>query len=157
MLHSISAVGRLTLLPLLALLGGSAPAGGRHPVDPGAVPATLRTVAYRVHRMPAMVAFYTEAFGARFAEVNANGIRSQFGVVGPLTLKFVPIRDTVDFDGFPVHQLGFEVADVGSVIRIAQRHGGRVQDPPRPDGGRMHAALRDPDGNTLEVYGPRQP
>jgi catechol 2,3-dioxygenase-like lactoylglutathione lyase family enzyme len=98
--------------------------------------------------------FHTEAFGARFREVHARGIRSQFGEVGSLTLKFVPIRDTVDFEGFPVHQLGFEVPDVAAVIATAERHGGRVQDPPERQGGRVHAAVRDQGGNTIELYGP---
>jgi catechol 2,3-dioxygenase-like lactoylglutathione lyase family enzyme len=114
----------------------------------------LRTVAYRVNRMSAMVAFYTEAFGARFQAVDARGIRSQFGEVAGLTLKFVPIRDTVDFENFPVHQLGFDVPDVEAVIALAVRHGGRVQDPPVREGGRIHASVRDPDGNTIELYAP---
>jgi catechol 2,3-dioxygenase-like lactoylglutathione lyase family enzyme len=145
----------MRLLPLLALLAaGNIPVEAQYAAGP---PATLRTVAYRVHRMPEMVAFYTEAFGATFGEVDANGIRSQFGNVGGLLLKFVPIRDGVEFEDFPVHQLGFQVADVEAVLRIAERHGGRVQDPPRRDGGQVHASLRDPDGNTLEIYGPAPP
>lgn len=137
------------MIPLLALPLLSLP--GATNVDP----ATLATVAYRVHRTEQMVAFYSEAFGARFKEVDARGVRSQFGQVGPLTLKFVPIRDEVDFDGFPVHQLGFEVPDVAAVVAAAERHGGRVQDRPERVDGRLHAAVRDPDGNTIEVYGPR--
>ena len=137
----------LLALPIIALVAGTA--------SKREAPATLETVAYRVHNMPAMVAFYTEAFGARFREVDARGIRSQFGQVGALTIKFVPIRDTVDFTGFPIHQLGFEVRDVRAVVTAAERHGGRVENPPERDGERTHAAVRDPDGNTLEIYGPR--
>jgi catechol 2,3-dioxygenase-like lactoylglutathione lyase family enzyme len=141
----------LAILPLLGLLAG----GPRRAVPAERPAVSLTSVAYRVHRTPAMVGFYTEAFGARFREVDARGIRSQFGEIGSLTLKFVPIRDAVDFDGFPVHQLGFEVPDVAAVIAIAERHGGRVQNPPERHGGRVHAAVRDPDGNTIELYGPR--
>ena len=93
----------------------------------------LTTVAYRVHKQQAMVDFYTEAFGARFRVVDTGGIRSQFGDVAGLTLKFVPIRDAADFENFPVHQLGFQVADVDRVIAIALKHGGRVQDKPVRD------------------------
>jgi hypothetical protein len=35
--------------------------------------AHLTTVAYRVHRMSAMLAFYREAFGIRFREVETGG------------------------------------------------------------------------------------
>jgi len=105
--------------------------------------------------MTAMVAFYTDAFGARFRQVDARGIRSQFGQIGSLTIKFVPIRDRADFEGFPVHHPGFEVPEVARVIAAAERHGGRVENAPERQGGRVQAAVRDPDGNTIEVYRPR--
>jgi catechol 2,3-dioxygenase-like lactoylglutathione lyase family enzyme len=54
-----------------------------------------------------------------------------------------------------VHQPGFDVPDVGRVVEIALRHGGRVQDAPAREGDGVHAAVRDPDGNTIELYGPR--
>jgi catechol 2,3-dioxygenase-like lactoylglutathione lyase family enzyme len=112
----------------------------------------LTTVAYRVHNQQAMVAFYTEAFGARFRVVDTGGIRSQFGEVAGLTLKFVPIRAAVDFENFPIHQPGFQVSDVDRIIAIAIKHGGRVQDQPVRGQGRVHASIRDPDGNTIELY-----
>jgi catechol 2,3-dioxygenase-like lactoylglutathione lyase family enzyme len=113
---------------------------------------TLSTVAYRVHNQDAMVAFYSEAFGAKFRPVETGAIRSQFGEVAGITLKFVPIRDAADFDNFPVHQLGFEVADINRVIDIALKHRGRVQDKPSRTATGWHAAIRDPDGNTIELY-----
>ena len=113
----------------------------------------LTTVAYRVHKQQAMVDFYTEAFGAKFRAVDTGRIRSQFGEVAGLTLKFVPIRDAADFENFPVHQLGFQVTDVDRVIAIALKHGGRVQDKPVREQDRVHASVRDPDGNTIELYG----
>jgi catechol 2,3-dioxygenase-like lactoylglutathione lyase family enzyme len=116
--------------------------------------AHLTTVAYRVHRMSAMLAFYREAFGIEFREVETGGgLRSRFGELSGLTLKFVPIRDTVDFEDFPIHQLGLEVPDVEAVLAAARKHGGRIQDVPRRQNGQLHAAIRDPDGNTLELYG----
>jgi len=117
--------------------------------------AQLTTVAYRVHRMPAMLAFYQEAFGIKFREVDTGGgLRSQFGELHGLTLKFVPIRAAVDFEDFPIHQLGFEVPELEAILAAARKHGGRVQDAPRRRNGQLHAAVRDPDGNTLELYGP---
>ncbi|HUF35037.1 MAG TPA: VOC family protein [Gemmatimonadales bacterium] len=113
------------------------------------------TLAYRVHHMPAMFAFYRDAFGVEFREVDTGGgLRSQFGALGGLTLKFVPIREGADFEDFPIHQLGLEVPDMDVVLAAVRRHGGRVQDAPRRREGRLRAAVRDPDGNTLELYGP---
>jgi catechol 2,3-dioxygenase-like lactoylglutathione lyase family enzyme len=116
--------------------------------------ARLTSLALRVHHMDAMVAFYADAFGARFREVPTGPLTSRFAEVGGVTLKFVPIRDAADFAGFPVHQPGFEVEDVERVLVAAAAHGGAIQDAPREGDGRLHAAVRDPDGNTLEIYGP---
>lgn len=112
----------------------------------------LKTIAVQVHNMDAMVAFYAEAFGAEFRPVDTMGLASQFGRVDDLLLKFVPLRQTADFDGFPSHQLGFEVDDVDAVIELATAHGGRAEGEVRRDGDAVQGALRDPDGNTLEVY-----
>jgi predicted enzyme related to lactoylglutathione lyase len=102
--------------------------------------------------MPAMMAFYSAAFGVSFREVETRGVTSRFAELGgAVTLKFVPIRDAPDFSGFPVHQLGLEVQDVRRVVELAVRHGGRVQDPPARVDGRWQAAIRDPDGNTIEL------
>lgn len=143
----------MTAFTALISLAGALASGQAPP--PPAAKVSLTTLAYRVHKMPAMVAFYTEAFGARFREVDTGGIRSQFGELPGLTLKFVPIRDGVEFVEFPIHQPGFEVASVSRVIELALKHGGKVENPPSLQSGRTHAAVRDPDGNTLELYGGR--
>jgi predicted enzyme related to lactoylglutathione lyase len=102
--------------------------------------------------MEAMLNFYSEAFGVQFREVDTYGIQSQFGEVNGITLKFVPIRDDTDFKGFPVHQPGFVVSDVEAVIALALKHGGRQEGQIIRKGGRLEAAVRDPDGNTIELY-----
>jgi catechol 2,3-dioxygenase-like lactoylglutathione lyase family enzyme len=143
----------LGTLLLLSATGLVSPTG--RIAEPTEARPMLKTVAYRVHLMAPMLAFYREAFGFEFRAVDTGGLQSQFGDLEGLTLKFVPIRDDVDFENFPIHQLGFEVPDVDAVIALAKKYGGRVQDAPRREDGRVHAAVRDPDGNTLELYGPR--
>ena len=102
--------------------------------------------------MEAMTAFYSEAFGAKFRAVNTGGLASQFGEAAGLTLKFVPIREAADFTGFPIHQPGFNVPDVEAVIAIARKHGGRQEGEVIREGNSVQAAVRDPDGNTIELY-----
>jgi catechol 2,3-dioxygenase-like lactoylglutathione lyase family enzyme len=104
-----------------------------------------------------MIAFYSEAFKIQFHEVDTFGIPSQFGDIGGVTLKLVPIRDASDFEGFPLHQLGFNVPDPEAIIRIARQHGGRLEGRILRDGEKVHAAIRDPDGNTVELYSESQP
>jgi catechol 2,3-dioxygenase-like lactoylglutathione lyase family enzyme len=112
----------------------------------------LSSIAFRVHNLDAMLAFYSEAFQVEFQEVDTYGIRSQFGDLDGMTLKFVPIRESDDFKGFPVHQPGFVVPDVEEVIAIAIKHGGRQEGQTLRADGRVQAAVRDPDGNTIELY-----
>ena len=112
----------------------------------------ISSVAMRVANMQAMLNFYSQAFGAKFEEVDTYGIKSQFGEVEGVMLKFVPIRDEADFENFPVHQLGFVVPDVEAVIALALQHGGREEGKLIRNGGRTEGAVRDPDGNTVELY-----
>jgi len=112
----------------------------------------LSSLAIRVANMDSMLAFYAEAFHVQFQEVDTYGIKSQFGELNGMTLKFVPIRDEVDFKGYPIHQPGFVVPDVQSVIDIAQKYGGRQEGQLIKVDGKIQAAIRDPDGNTIELY-----
>ena len=112
----------------------------------------LSSIAIRVANLDSMLAFYSEAFRIRFREVDTYGIRSRFGELNGVTLKFVPIRDEADFKGYPVHQPGFVVPDVEAVIAIAVKHGGRQEGQTIRLDGKIQAAVRDPDGNTIELY-----
>ncbi len=116
--------------------------------------APLQTIAIRVHRLDAMVAFYEEAFGVSFRTVETGAIQSQFGEVGDILIKLVPIREEIDFENYPSHQLGFRVADVQETIHLAVKHGGKQEGTILEEKHRTHGAIRDPDGNTIELYGP---
>lgn len=112
----------------------------------------LSSVAMRVANMDAMLKFYSQALGVKFHEVDTYGIRSQFGELNGITLKFVPIRDEADFENYPVHQLGLVVSDVEAVIALALQHGGREEGKLIRNGTKVEGAVRDPDGNTIELY-----
>jgi catechol 2,3-dioxygenase-like lactoylglutathione lyase family enzyme len=121
------------------------------PIPPASL-GSLSTVAIRVHRLDAMVAFYSQAFGFEFQPQMTRGIQSQFGQLGAFTLKLVPLRDSVEFEDFPSHQLGFEVASVDCVLALAEQYGGRQEGSFLEQEGRRQGAVRDPDGNTVEIY-----
>ena len=114
--------------------------------------ANISSIAIRVANVEAMIDFYSQAFGVEFQEVRTYGIRSQFGEVNGITLKFVPIRDETDFKGFPIHQLGFTVSDVEAVVELAIQFGGRQEGKLLRNGNQLQAAVRDPDGNMIELY-----
>lgn len=113
---------------------------------------SLSSIAIRVSNVEAMLAFYSEAFHIKFREVDTYGIHSQFGEMNGITLKLVPIRDDSDFKGFPIHQPGFVVPDVEAVIALALKYGGRQEGRALQVEGKIQAAIRDPDGNTIELY-----
>jgi len=113
---------------------------------------TLASIAIRVHHMDAMTAFYSEAFGIPFKEVDTFGIRSRFGDLNGITLKFVPIREEADFENYPVHQLGFGVRDIQKVTEIVLKYGGKTEGEIIHNDGKVQVAVRDPDGNTIELY-----
>jgi len=112
----------------------------------------ISSLALRVSNMDAMIAFYSEAFQVQFREVNTYGIPSRFGELSGITLKFVPIRESDDFKNFPIHQPGITVSDVEAVIALALKHGGRQEGQTVHADGKIQAAVRDPDGNTIELY-----
>jgi len=114
--------------------------------------ARLSSLALRVHHMDAMISFYSKAFHIQFHEVDTFGIASQFGEVNGITLKFVPIRDDEDFEAYPIHQPGFIVPDVETVVALAVKYGGRQEGKLIRDGDKVQTAVRDPDGNTIELY-----
>jgi hypothetical protein len=99
-----------------------------------------------------MLKFYSSAFGVEFHEVEVGGLRSQFGELNGITLKLVPIRDSADFKGFPVHQPGFIVSNIDEVIALAVKYGGKPEGSVVRDGRRLQGAVRDPDGNSIELY-----
>lgn len=138
---------------MVVLVSPVAPAVAEEATEETAEPSVaVRSVALRVHHVEKMEAFYSEAFGVVFRDVETFGIRSRFGELGGVTLKLVPIRDGVDFEGYPDVQLGLEVSDLERVLRLAERHGGRQEGSVRQSEGRLHGAVRDPDGNTIELY-----
>ena len=117
----------------------------------GGVPR-LASVALRVADLEAMTAFYRDALGVVFADADAHGQPYRTGRLGDVEFKLVPIRDAPDFEGFLVTQLGFEVEDIEAVLTRAVENGGRRMGPAERAGDRLHAAFRDPDGNTVELY-----
>ena len=114
---------------------------------------TLRSLAVRVKSMDRMVAFYSEAFGVEFREVITRGVPAMFGQMDGITLKFVDLGDgESDSEMVQSHQIGIAVPDVDGVIALAIEHGGEMMGEPLRNGDRVHAAIRDPDGNSLELY-----
>lgn len=111
------------------------------------------SVAIKCHALDKMVAFYSDAFGASFREVDVGGgMTCFFGRIGEATFKLVSGREAPpDFEGFPIHQIGLRVNDVDKVLACAVEHGGRQEGEVVREGGEVFGCVRDPDGNTIEL------
>ena len=114
--------------------------------------ARMDLVAIRAHHMDRMKAFYSEAFGYSFSpEDVVGGFACQLGVAGDQRLRLVPLRSDVDFESYRLLQMRFEVDEVEEVIAIAERHGGCQEGELHDRDGWRIGAVRDPDGNTIEL------
>ena len=105
-----------------------------------------------VHHFDAMRAFYAAIFGMDWEEVElAPGIcilrLSLSGMTIQLCAASVAGVTAADFR----HQLRFTVADLGAAIAAGEAHGGQLHSEPVETTDMRFAAMRDPDGNTLEL------
>ena len=123
-----------------------------HQQDEWIPSASLISVAIRVYRLEAMVGFYQEAFGVQFEEKRVGDQAVYFGYLGDILLKLVPLSSEQDADEFPTHQLGVLVEDIDAVTELALKYGGRILQEPVLRMDQLHGAIRDPDGNSLELY-----
>ncbi len=103
----------------------------------------LSSIALQVHHTEQMTEFYSRLLGIEFAEIDAGGMSCWFGRAGALTVKLVPLREEVDFESFPLHQLGFLVEDVDAAIQLAVSLGGRQEGEVLIHEGRAHGAVRE--------------
>jgi predicted enzyme related to lactoylglutathione lyase len=118
--------------------------------------ASVSSVAIKCNNLEAMVDFYGGAFSAGFKEVDVGveGMRCFFGRGAGIVFKLVSGREAADFESYPIHQLGFDVLDVESLVRLAEKHGGKREGDVIRDGEVLRGCVRDPDGNTLELTQP---
>ncbi|MCA8979793.1 MAG: SAM-dependent methyltransferase [Planctomycetes bacterium] len=120
----------------------------------GPAPARLRRIALRAHHVESLAEFYSAVFGMRFESSKTSGMPCFVGRLGDVVLQLVPLRDASDFEGFPLHQLGFDVQDVDEAVQSVLELGGRLEEEVVRKDDRAHACVRDPDGNTIELFGP---
>ncbi len=97
-----------------------------------------------------MVDFYQSVFQAEFQPVEAYGAMLFRGKIAGLDLMLCPQEVAginTDQNRF---QLKFQVRDLQHTIDLALTNGGSLLNAPVADGGTKAAAVRDPDGNSIE-------
>jgi predicted enzyme related to lactoylglutathione lyase len=110
----------------------------------------LKGLTLAVVRMSAMVDFYQSVFQAEFQPVEAYGAMLFRGKIAGLDVLLYP----QEVAGIHVDQsrclLKFEVTDIHHILDLALTNGGSLLNAPVENEGSKAAAVRDPDGNSIE-------
>jgi predicted enzyme related to lactoylglutathione lyase len=99
----------------------------------------------------AMAGFYTSVLCASFTAQTVGSERLWTGFVGPLELWLVPRHLANIHARDNVVQVRFVVADLDEAMRAAPLHGGSVVGEALPIADLRLGAVRDPDGNVIEL------
>jgi predicted enzyme related to lactoylglutathione lyase len=114
----------------------------------------LKGMTVAVVRLPAMVDFYQSVFQAEFQPVEAYGAMMFRGRIAGLDVLLYP----QELAGIHAEQnrflLKFQVRDIHHTLDLALTNGGSLLNAPTENDGAKTAAVRDPDGNSLEFEQP---
>ena len=135
---------------LLAALGAALVSRERPPAaQPPAVAISRVTLA--ATNMPAMTRFYNAVFGAGLRETAIGGVAMQSGTLAGLELLLCPNEVAKVDAALNRHMLRIVVDALDPVIVRVRENGGSVDAPPTVSDGIRLLAVRDPDGNTIEL------
>jgi predicted enzyme related to lactoylglutathione lyase len=131
-------------LTLVGALWGAAAAQSRDDYQVARI--TLATT-----RMAAMVRFYNDVFHARMKEVDIGGVTMQLGHIAGIELLLCPNDVSKVKADLNRHMLRVRVGDFDAAVRRVQGSGGSLDAAPVSMSGERVVAVRDPDGNTIEL------
>ncbi len=108
----------------------------------------ITLVSINTHRM---VAFYTAAFGADLKAFNAYGTKLFRGTMAGHGFTICPNEVVKIEANRSRHQLKYQVGDLKTTLGLALATGGALLSEMTQHGDRLVAAIRDPDGNSIEL------
>jgi predicted enzyme related to lactoylglutathione lyase len=98
-----------------------------------------------------MKGFYGRALGIEFTDIDMQGAKLAVAKLGALEILLCPKQLAGITATENTVQLRFVVADVKAAHAAAVAAGGASIAEPQDGGGRLTSAVRDPDGNSLEL------
>lgn len=114
--------------------------------------ATLKLLVLKTHDVDAACRFYG-SIGLEFTpEQHGSGPLHYAANVGDIILEIYPLPADQPVDC--TTRLGFAVADPDAAADTAAAQGGRLVKPGRQTAWGYVAIVADPDGRTVELYGP---
>ena len=145
-----------TLVTIAVTVTLTAPLVAREAAAPQPAAVAIARVTLAATNVPAMTRFYNDVFAAGLRPSPVGGVTMQLGTLAGLELLLCP-NDIAKVDAaLNRHMLRIVVEDVASVLERVRGSGGTVDGPLSVVEGRRLAAVRDPDGNTIELV-ERQP
>jgi predicted enzyme related to lactoylglutathione lyase len=111
----------------------------------------LARITVATTRMSAMVRFYNDVFHARMKEVEIGGVTMHLGYVAGVELLLCPNDVSKVKADLNRHMLRLRVGDFDAALKRVQGSGGTVDAAPVLMSGERVVAVRDPDGNTIEL------
>ena len=118
---------------------------------PSQTSMTISRVTLATTNMTAMTRFYNEVFAAGLRRTVVGGAVMELGTLAGVELLLCPNEIARVDAALNRHMFRIAVDDVASVLERVRRAGGTVDAPPALIDGRRLAAVRDPDGNTIEL------
>ena len=111
----------------------------------------LTGVTIAVDQLQPMADFYSEVFGAMLSPQAFGAATLYSGTMAGLSLQLCP-KEVAGVEARQnIHQLRFTVPDVAATIAAVVAAGGRQEGEPASVRGTLHAAIRDPEGNSIEL------
>ncbi len=103
-----------------------------------------------VGRMEEMRRFYAAVFGVDFKPLDLYGNKLYSGLIEDLEVLLCPKELAGVQADVNTIQLRFVVSNIKQAVETGMQHGGTMLSEIREQGGALLAALRDPDGNSIE-------
>ena len=117
--------------------------------QPGAM--TISRVTLAATDLPAMTRFYNDVFQAGLQPAVVGGVTMQLGTLAGFELLLCPNNVAKVDAALNRHMFRIVVDDVAGALERVRRSGGTVDGPATVVESRQLAAVRDPDGNTIEL------
>lgn len=115
--------------------------------------STLSGITIAADRLEDMARFYERVLGVSISRQVWSGLTIFAGTVSGIEIRLFPKQAVGITARQNLHQLRFRVSDVDAALAEAEQAGGTREGNPASSGTYRFACVRDPDGNTVELYG----
>jgi predicted enzyme related to lactoylglutathione lyase len=111
---------------------------------------SLVGITLAVNKMAPMVDFYQSVFGMNLHPIDVSGVTLFHGKLSGVDVMLCPHEIAGINAEQNRHQLKFQVSNLSHAVNLALGNGGSLLNSVTETEGKFAAAVRDPDGNSIE-------